>query len=119
MEKLAGLLAEASRPLLILGGSGWTEEARDATIRFATGNYDYGLKLLMSCCTLDRANLIYRQALRRTEKAKYKNNLRGSRLSWLNEMPRICRVPPRSVTTFSKVAPSHRTITPWSDPEAR
>ncbi len=44
----------------------------------ATGNYDYGIRLLLSCCKLDPANLIYRQALRRTEKAKYGNNLRGS-----------------------------------------
>lgn len=44
----------------------------------ATGNFDYGIQLLLSCCKLDPANLIYRQSLRRTEKAKYKNNLRGS-----------------------------------------
>src|SRR2546421_12534845 len=46
----------------------------------ATGNYDYGIRLLMSCCKLDAANLIYRQALRRTEKTKFENNMRGS---WL------------------------------------
>jgi tetratricopeptide (TPR) repeat protein len=44
----------------------------------ATGNYDYGIRLLVSCCKLDPGNLIYRQALRRTEKAKFSNNLRGS-----------------------------------------
>ncbi len=44
----------------------------------ATGNYDYGIELLLSCCRLDPANLIYRQALRRTEKTKFKNNLRGT-----------------------------------------
>jgi tetratricopeptide (TPR) repeat protein len=49
----------------------------------ATGNYDYGVRLLLSCCKLDPANLIYRQALRRTEKAKYGNNLRGSRFAGL------------------------------------
>ena len=49
----------------------------------ATGNFDYGIQLLLSCCKLDPANLIYRQALRRTEKAKYKNNLRGSLLAGL------------------------------------
>jgi tetratricopeptide (TPR) repeat protein len=58
----------------------------------ATGNYDYGLKLLLSCCTLDRANLIYRQALRRTEKAKYNDNLRGAWLSWLTTLPGKARV---------------------------
>jgi acetolactate synthase-1/2/3 large subunit len=35
MEKLAGLLTAASRPLMMLGGSGWSSEARDALIRFA------------------------------------------------------------------------------------
>ena len=58
----------------------------------ATGNYDYGLKLLLSCCTLDRANLIYRQTLRRSEKAKYKDNLRGSWLSWLTTSPAKARL---------------------------
>src|SRR5215472_13686459 len=49
----------------------------------ATRNYDYGIRLLLSCCKLDPANLIYRQALRRTEKTKYNNNMRGSWLAWL------------------------------------
>jgi tetratricopeptide (TPR) repeat protein len=44
----------------------------------ATGNFDYGIQLLLSCCKLDPGNLIYRQTLRRTEKAKYRNNLRGT-----------------------------------------
>src|SRR5437667_3608133 len=48
-----------------------------------TGNYDYGIQLLLTCCKLDPANLIYRQTLRKTEKTKYKNNLRGSRLAFL------------------------------------
>ncbi len=49
----------------------------------AGGDYDYGIRLLLSCCEFDPANLIYRQALRRTQKLKHKNNLRGSRLAWL------------------------------------
>jgi tetratricopeptide (TPR) repeat protein len=49
----------------------------------ATGNFDYGIHLLFDCCVLDPANLLYRQALRRAEKAKYRNNLRGSWLAWL------------------------------------
>src|SRR5688572_4841524 len=49
----------------------------------ATGNFDYGIQLLLTCCKLDPANLIYRKALRKTEKVKYKNNLRGSRLAFL------------------------------------
>jgi tetratricopeptide (TPR) repeat protein len=47
----------------------------------ATGNFDYGIQLLLSCCQLDPANLSFRQTLRRTEKARYKNNMRGSMLS--------------------------------------
>src|SRR6516164_3840647 len=49
----------------------------------ATGNFDYGIRLLLSCCKLDPANLIFRQSLRRTEKTKYKNNLRGSWHAWV------------------------------------
>src|SRR5258707_10937951 len=49
----------------------------------ATGNFDYGIQLLLKCCELDPGNLIYRQALRKTEKAKFNNNLRGSRLAFL------------------------------------
>jgi tetratricopeptide (TPR) repeat protein len=58
----------------------------------ATGNYDYGIRLLMSCCKLDPGNLIYRQALRRTEKAKYRNNLRGSWFAWLTAWPGRARM---------------------------
>jgi tetratricopeptide (TPR) repeat protein len=47
----------------------------------STGNHDYGIQLLMTCCQLDPGNLIYRHALRKTEKAKYNNNLRGSKLA--------------------------------------
>jgi Tfp pilus assembly protein PilF len=47
----------------------------------STGNHDYGIKLLLSSCLLDPANLVYRQALRRTEKIKYKNNLVGSKMA--------------------------------------
>ena len=57
----------------------------------ATGNYDYGIRLLLMCCKLDPANLIYRQTLRRTEKAKYKNNLRGGWLAWLTAWPAKAR----------------------------
>ncbi|SDR62987.1 acetolactate synthase-1/2/3 large subunit [Rhizobiales bacterium GAS191] len=35
MARLQALLAAAERPLVILGGSGWSEEARAAMIRFA------------------------------------------------------------------------------------
>ena len=38
----------------------------------ATGNFDYGIQLLLTCCKLDPANLVFRQALRKTEKIKFK-----------------------------------------------
>ncbi|HKA08461.1 MAG TPA: hypothetical protein VKD71_14475, partial [Gemmataceae bacterium] len=49
----------------------------------SSGNYDYAIQLLLTCCKLDPANFLFRQTLRRTQKAKYKNNLRGSRLAFL------------------------------------
>jgi tetratricopeptide (TPR) repeat protein len=66
------------------------ENRRVATERFdranqviSTGNYDYGVQLLLTCCKLDPANMNYRQTLRRTQKAKFNNNLRGSRFAFL------------------------------------
>jgi tetratricopeptide (TPR) repeat protein len=53
----------------------------------ATGNFDYGIHLLLDCCKIDPSNLGYRQALRRTEKAKYRNNLRGSLFAKLTSWP--------------------------------
>jgi tetratricopeptide (TPR) repeat protein len=41
-------------------------------------NYDYAIDLLCTCCKLEPANLTFRQVLRRTEKVKFKNNMRGS-----------------------------------------
>ncbi|HMF16156.1 MAG TPA: tetratricopeptide repeat protein [Gemmataceae bacterium] len=52
-----------------------------------TGNHDYGIQLLLTCCKLDPGSLIYRQKLRQTEKAKYQNNLRGSSLAFLSTIP--------------------------------
>src|SRR5262249_30639478 len=49
----------------------------------ATGNFDYAIQLLLTCCKLDPGNFLFRQTLRRTQKAKYKDNLRGSRLASL------------------------------------
>jgi tetratricopeptide (TPR) repeat protein len=70
------------------------EHRRIATAQFeranqviATGNHEYGVQLLLTCCKLDPANLVYRQTLRRTERAWYKNNLRGSRLAPLTTAP--------------------------------
>jgi tetratricopeptide (TPR) repeat protein len=47
----------------------------------ASGNYDYAIQLLLTCCKLDPANFMFRQTLRRTQKAKFKNNLKGSPLA--------------------------------------
>lgn len=46
------------------------------------GDYDYGLRLLLECCKIDPANLIYRQALRQNQRAKYKNNQSGQTLAY-------------------------------------
>src|SRR4051812_39882596 len=58
----------------------------------ATGDFDYGIHLLLGCCKIDPANLLYRQALRRAEKAKYRNNLRGAWLAWLWSWPARARL---------------------------
>jgi tetratricopeptide (TPR) repeat protein len=47
------------------------------------GAYDYAIQLLLTCCKLDPGNFFYRQKLRETQKAKYGNNLRGSRFAFL------------------------------------
>lgn len=55
-----------------------------------TGNFDYGIQLLLNCCKIDPGNLVYRQTLRKTERTKYKNNMRGSSLAFLTTMfPRM------------------------------
>jgi tetratricopeptide (TPR) repeat protein len=58
----------------------------------ATGNYDYAIRLLLSCCLFDPANFIYRQALRRVQRARYGNNLSGSWFAWLTAWPARVRV---------------------------
>lgn len=66
------------------------EQRRIAAERFdranqvaSSGDYDYGVQLLLTCCKFDPSNMLYRQTLRRTQKAKYNNNLHGSRLARL------------------------------------
>lgn len=49
----------------------------------ASGNFEYAIQLLLACCQIDPGNFLFRQTLRRTQKAKYNNNLRGSRLAFL------------------------------------
>ncbi|MBA4188292.1 MAG: hypothetical protein C0467_09830 [Planctomycetaceae bacterium] len=55
-----------------------------AKAREAIGNeqLDYAISLLLTCCRLDPANFFYRQNLRKTQKEKYGNNLRGSRFAF-------------------------------------
>ncbi|HEX3152808.1 MAG TPA: tetratricopeptide repeat protein [Gemmataceae bacterium] len=48
-----------------------------------SGNFDYAIQLLLTCCKIEPRNFQFRQMLRRTQKAKYHNNLRGSRLAFL------------------------------------
>ena len=36
----------------------------------ASGEFDYGIQLLLTCCKLDPTNMLFRQTLRRTQKAK-------------------------------------------------
>ncbi|HEY1378099.1 MAG TPA: tetratricopeptide repeat protein [Gemmataceae bacterium] len=48
-----------------------------------TDNYDYAVQLLLTCCKLDPANLVYRQELRKNQKARHKNNLRGGFFAFL------------------------------------
>jgi Flp pilus assembly protein TadD len=45
------------------------------------GNHDIAINMLRTCCRLVPANLAYRQALRKVEKTKYKDNRRGSFLA--------------------------------------
>jgi tetratricopeptide (TPR) repeat protein len=57
-----------------------------------TGNHDYGIQLLMTCCKLDPGNMIYRQMLRRTQRAKFKNNMKGGRFASLTSSPHKARI---------------------------
>ncbi len=50
----------------------------------AGGQYDYAIDLLLTCCRLDPSNFFYRQTLRKTQKEKYGNNLRGSRFAFFS-----------------------------------
>jgi len=60
-------------------------KAREA---IANEQLDYAINLLLTCCRLDPANFFYRQSLRKTQKEKYDNNLRGSRFAFLTT-PRL------------------------------
>jgi tetratricopeptide (TPR) repeat protein len=49
----------------------------------AAGDPDYGVQLLFNCCRIDPGNPTYRQALRQTQKLRFKNSGRGQPLAAL------------------------------------
>src|SRR4051812_48697513 len=49
-----------------------------------SGNLDYAIDLLLTCCRLEPGNFLFRQTLRKTQKDKYGNNLRGSRFAFFS-----------------------------------
>ncbi|MFQ3592964.1 MAG: tetratricopeptide repeat protein, partial [Gemmataceae bacterium] len=53
----------------------------------ATGDNAHAVGLLLECCRLDPANLLYRQTLRRAARARYRQNGRGRWLAWLWNWP--------------------------------
>jgi len=53
-----------------------------------TGDLDYVIQLLFTCCKLDPLNFTYRRELRKAEKKKYKNNKKGSKTAFF-KMPGI------------------------------
>ena len=62
--------------------------AQDSFVRakeaIQSRNLDYAITLMLTCCKLEPANFLYRQTLRKTQKDKYGNNLRGSRFCFLS-----------------------------------
>jgi tetratricopeptide (TPR) repeat protein len=53
----------------------------------AGGNFDIAIGMLRIACKLVPANLAYRQALRKVEKTRYRDNHRGSALAGLTTLP--------------------------------
>lgn len=54
----------------------------------ANSDFDYAIQLLLTCCKIDPGNFGFRQLLRRAQKEKYGNNMRGSRFAFLST-PRL------------------------------
>jgi serine/threonine protein kinase len=63
-SQLASVSAEQRQ-----AAAGQFERAKEV---IASGNFEYGIHLLLNCCKLDPANLAYRRVLRRTERARHK-----------------------------------------------
>lgn len=70
----------------------------------ARGNLDYSIQILLDCCRLDPGSLPYRQTLRQTEKTKFRNNRRGSRLAFLTT------ILPRTRLRKARRASNHRKV---------
>ncbi len=49
--------------------AGQFERAKEVIV---SGNFEYGIHLLLSCCKLDPANLVYRRILRKIERSHHK-----------------------------------------------
>lgn len=69
------------------------EQRRAAAAQFeranqvlSSGDFDYGVQLLMNCCAIDPASAVYRQALRQAQRAKYQGNCRGQPLAPLRSL---------------------------------
>lgn len=58
-----------------------------ASQMLVAGQLHPAIRLLLECCRLDPAGLLARQALRRAEKAWYRDNGRGGRLACLRTWP--------------------------------
>ena len=70
------------------------EQRRQAALHFdrgnqlvATGAIAGGIRLLLECTRLDPANLLYRQALRRADKARFGNRKSAGWLAWCWSWP--------------------------------
>src|SRR5262245_66400414 len=52
----------------------------------AIGDLDYGIQLLLTCCRIDPANPVYRQALRQAERTKFGDQHPGGLISSLGSL---------------------------------
>ena len=86
-------------PAPVASWSPTPERRRQAALHFdrgnqlvATGDAAAGVRLLLDCCRLDPANLLYRQALRRAQKTHFGNRRRAGWLAWLRAWPLRARL---------------------------
>jgi hypothetical protein len=56
----------------------------------ASEDFEYGIRLLLTCCKLDPANVVYRQALRQSQRTRFERSGRAGWLTWLTTLwPRL------------------------------